>query len=157
MNCSQFDLKGYLLGELDAAGRTLVERHLEECRACSEEHERLRLTTAALGGLPEEEMPHRIAFVSDKVFEPKGWGWLWNSAPRLGFASAAMLAAAILVHALVRPAPSAAEMAAMEARIRSEVVSRVQADLVPVMEEVQYLQKRAAVSYRNSLYVESRQ
>ena len=157
MNCSQHDLKGYLLGELSAAERLLVEYHLGECSDCREEQERLRLTAAALGSLPEEEMPYRIAFVSDKVFEPKGWKWLWNSAPRLGFVSAAILAAAILVHALVRPAPTAAEVAAMEARIQREVVSRVQADLVPVMEEVQYLQKRAAVSYRNSLYVENRQ
>ena len=52
-------------------------------------------------------MPYRIAFVSDKIFEPRGWAWLWNSAPRLGFVSAAMLAAAILVHGLVRPAPAA--------------------------------------------------
>jgi hypothetical protein len=102
-------------------------------------------------------MPYRIAFVSDKIFEPKGWAWLWNSAPRLGFVSAAMLAAAILVHGLVRPAPTATEMAAMEARVQSEVVRRLEADLVPVMEDLQYLQKRAAVYYRESLYAGSRQ
>ena len=153
MNCSQHDLKGYLLGELSEAERLLVENHLGACFGCREEHERLRLTAAALGGLPEEEMPYRIAFVSDKIFEPKGWAWLWNSAPRLGFVSAAMLAAAILVHGLARPAPTATEIVAMEARVRSEVVKRLEADLVPVMEDLQYLQKRATVHYRDSLYV----
>ena len=157
MNCSQHDLKGYLLGELSAAERLLVEYHLGECSDCREEQERLRLTAAALGSLPEEEMPYRIAFVSDKIFEPRGWAWLWNSAPRLGFVSAAMLAAAILVHGLVRPAPTATEMAAMEARVQSEVVRRLEADLVPVMENVQYFQKRAAYLYRASLDDGSRQ
>jgi anti-sigma factor RsiW len=157
MNCSQHDLKGYLLGELSEAERLLVENHLGECSDCREEQERLRLTAAALGGLPEEEMPYRIAFVSDKIFEPRGWAWLWNSAPRLGFVSAAMLAAAILVHGLVRPAPTATEMAAMEARVQSEVVRRLEADLVPVMENFQYLQKRTAYLYRASLDEGSRQ
>jgi anti-sigma factor RsiW len=157
MNCSQHDLKGYLLGELSEAERLLVEDHLGECSDCRDEQERLRLTAAALGSLPEEEMPYRIAFVSDKIFEPKGWAWLWNSGPRLGFASAAMLAAAILVHGLARPAPAAAEMAAMEARVQSEVVRRLEADLVPVMENFQYLQKRTAYLYRASLDDGSRQ
>ena len=157
MNCSQHDLKGYLLGELSQAERLLVEDHLGQCSDCREEQERLRLTAAALGSLPEEEMPYRIAFVSDKIFEPRGWAWLWNSAPRLGFASAAMLAAAILVHGLARPAPTAAAMAAMEARVHGQVVRSLEADLVPVMEDLQYLQKRAAVNYRESLYVGSRQ
>ncbi len=156
MNCPQQDLKGYLLGELAEAERRQVADHLSGCSGCSEEMARLRLTTAALGQLHEQEIPCRIAFVSDRIFEPKGWNRLWNSAPRLGFASAVILAAAILVHALVRPGPTAAEVAAMEARIQREVASRVQADLIPVMEEIQYLQKRAAVSYRNSLYLENR-
>ncbi len=157
MNCSQHDLKGYLLGELSETERLLVEDHLGQCSDCREEQEKLRLTAAALGSLPEEEMPYRIAFVSDKIFEPRGWAWLWNSAPRLGFVSAAMLAAAILVHGLARPAPTATEMAAVEARIQNAVATRLEADLAPAMENLQYLQKRATVSYRDSLYVGSRQ
>jgi hypothetical protein len=102
-------------------------------------------------------MPHRIAFVSDKIFEPRGWAWLWNSAPRLGFVSAALLAAAILVHAFTRPAPSAADMAALEARVRAEVLQNVESDLLPVVENFQVLQKRAAVYYRASLDMGSRQ
>ena len=104
MNCSQHDLKGYLLGELSETERLLVEDHLGQCSDCREEQEKLRLTAAALGSLPEEEMPYRIAFVSDKIFAPRGWAWFWNSGPRLAFGSAALLAAAILVHAWVRPA-----------------------------------------------------
>ena len=159
MNCSQHDLKAYLLNELAEPERHPVEEHLRGCRDCREELERLRLTESALRVLAHEEIPRKIAFVSDKIFEPRGWAWLWNSGPRLGFASAALLAAAILVHAWVMPAPapSAAQMAALEARIRAEVTRNVEADLVPVMENFQMLQKRATVSYRDSLYLGSRQ
>ena len=159
MSCSEHDLKGYLLGELAEAERRAVEGHLRGCRECGEELAKLRMTQAALRSLPEEEIPHKIAFVSDKIFEPRGWAWLWNSAPRLGFVSAFVLAAAILVHALVRPAPavSPAQLAAVETRIRSEVTRSIEADLVPVLENFQMQQKRATVYYRASLEAGSRQ
>ncbi len=153
MNCPQDDLKNYLFGELPESERLAIGKHLDLCSDCRQEVERLRLTETALHRLPLEEPPHRIAFVSDKIFEPRGWGWLWNSAPRMGFVSAMVLAAAILVHALVRPspAPSAEQMAAMEARVRAEVIRNVQTELTPVMEDFQVLQRRAAVIYRASL------
>ncbi|HSW49659.1 MAG TPA: zf-HC2 domain-containing protein [Bryobacteraceae bacterium] len=159
MNCSQYDLKGYLLGEIAEAERRPVEGHLSGCRECREELARLRVAEAALRSVPDEEIPHKIAFVSDKVFEPGGWAWLWNSAPRLGFLSASLVAAAILVHAFVRPAPavSPAQMAAIEARVRSEVIRSVEADLMPVLENFEMLQKRATVYYRASLEAGNRQ
>ncbi|MGA3096857.1 MAG: zf-HC2 domain-containing protein [Bryobacteraceae bacterium] len=111
MSCSPFDLKDYFLKELPDAGRQPVEDHLRTCPACREELDRLRLTEAALFALRDEEVPQRIGFVSDEVFEPapwrRWWGAFWGSAARLGFASAAMLSIAILVHAFVRPAPLA--------------------------------------------------
>ncbi len=135
MNCSQHDLKGYILGELPAVECGPLEAHLKGCLDCREEVERLRLTRTALDSLPEEEIPRRIAFVSDKVFEPRGWAWLWNYAPRLGFASATLLALAIVVHAFVRPAPVAvpvaANTAAVEARVEGEVAKRLQ----PILEK----------------------
>jgi anti-sigma factor RsiW len=111
MSCSPFDLKDYFLKELPDANRRPVEDHLRTCPACQEELDRLRLTEAALFALRDEEVPQRIGFVSDEVFEParwrRWWGAFWGSAARLGFASAAMLSIAILVHAFVRPAPLA--------------------------------------------------
>jgi anti-sigma factor RsiW len=110
MSCSPFDLKDYFLQELANPQRLEVEAHVKTCAPCREELERLRLTEAALFALREEEIPQRIAFVSDPVFEPSPWrrGWtaLWNSGPRLGFASAALLSAALVVFALTRPAPA---------------------------------------------------
>jgi hypothetical protein len=59
--------------------------------------------------LREEEIPRRIAFVSDPVFEPSAWRrwWsgFWNTPARLGFGSAALVSAALVVFALARPAP----------------------------------------------------
>ncbi len=110
MSCSPFDLKDYFLNELDPHQTAEVEQHTRGCAACRAELDQLRLTEAALFALRDEEIPRRIGFVSDQVFEPSPWRrwWtaFWNSAPRLGFASAAMLTAAILFSALTRPAPA---------------------------------------------------
>ncbi len=105
MNCAPDDLKDLFFGEIDARERKRVEEHLAACLPCQAEYDRLQLTQTALLSLPEEELPRRIAFVSDKVFEPRWYQKLWNSGPKLGFAAAAMLACAILVHALVPAAP----------------------------------------------------
>ena len=110
MGCSPFDLKDYFLQELADPQRRQVEAHVKTCQPCREELDRLQLTEAALFALREEEIPQRIAFVSDPVFEPSPWrralSAFWNSGARLGFASAAMLSAALVVFALHRPAPA---------------------------------------------------
>ena len=128
MNCQEFDLKAFLLNEATPQERRGVEQHLALCTACAAEYHRLGLTTAALLAVPAEEPPRRIAFVSDKVFEPNWWQRFWHSAPRLGFASAALLAAAILVHAFRQPGPAplaAIDPAAIEAKVASDLDRRV--------------------------------
>ncbi|HVX67085.1 MAG TPA: zf-HC2 domain-containing protein [Bryobacteraceae bacterium] len=130
MSCSPFDLKDYIFGELSEPDRAAVSAHVEQCAGCREELDRLQLTATILRSVQDEDPPRRIAFVSDRVFEPRWWQTLWNSAPRLGFASAALVAAAIVAHAfLVRPVPQpqlpVSAPAAIEARIGSEVARRV--------------------------------
>src|ERR1035441_7979167 len=114
MSCSPFDLRDYFLKELPDSERRQVEVHVRNCRPCLEELDRLRLTEAALFALREEEIPQRIGFVSDKIFEPSPWRrwWraFWESGARLAFASAAMLSVAILVSAL-RPVGQIAVLA----------------------------------------------
>ena len=109
MSCSPFDLKDYFFEELDGAERKQVEAHVTACHACREELNRLRLTGTTLLSLREEEIPRRIAFVSDPIFEPspwrRWWSGFWNTPARLGFGSAALLSAALVVFALARPAP----------------------------------------------------
>jgi anti-sigma factor RsiW len=104
MSCSPFDLRDYFLKELPESEQRQVEAHVRNCQPCLEELDRLRLTEAALFALREEEIPQRIGFVSDQVFEPspwrRWWAALWGSTARLAFASAAMLSIAILVSAL---------------------------------------------------------
>jgi anti-sigma factor RsiW len=130
MSCSPFDLKDYFFGELGEAECARVRAHLESCPACAEELDRLRLTEAALRSLREEEPPRRIAFVSDRVFEPRWWQGWWNSAPRLGFASAALLAIAILVHAFARPVVVVSrppiQAAAIQAPVRAQDATAVE-------------------------------
>src|SRR5205807_4315819 len=109
MSCSPFDLKDYFLRELPDPHQREVEVHVSCCPVCREELDRLQLTGAALFSLRDEEIPQRIAFVSDKIFEPspwrRGWAAFWGSGARLGFVSAAMLSVALLVSAVMRPAP----------------------------------------------------
>ena len=108
MGCSPYDLRDYFFGELSHEEHKAVDRHVASCAACREELENLRLTQSTLLSVREEEPPRRIAFVSDPVFEPSWWQRLWRSGPALGFASAAMLSAAILVHAFVPRPPAIA-------------------------------------------------
>ena len=103
MSCSPFDIRDYFFGELSRDDQHSVDLHVKSCAACREELDALRLMQSALLTLRDEEPPRRIAFVSDKIFEPAWWQRLWHSGPKLGFVSAAMLSAAILVHAFVSP------------------------------------------------------
>lgn len=126
MNVTPEVLKDYVFGELDAAGRRAVETAVAADAALRDELARLQLTQSALFSLRDEELPRRIAFVSDKVFEPKWWQVWLNSGPRLGFASAALLAGAIVFHGAVQPRPVMAPVAQLdqakfEQRIAEEV------------------------------------
>jgi anti-sigma factor RsiW len=112
MSCSPFDLRDYYLKELTDPQQRQVESHVKDCPACREELDRLRLTQAALFSLRDEEIPQRIAFVSDPVFEPsrarRWWTAFWGSSGRLGFAGAAMLSAVLLFSAMTRTAGTTA-------------------------------------------------
>ena len=137
MSCSPFDLRDYFLKELPESEQRQVEAHVRNCQPCLEELDRLRLTEAALFALREEEIPQRIGFVSDQVFEPspwrRWWAGLWGSTARLAFASAAMLSIAILVSALrpgaqqiaVRPGPPPIVKAVSDTEIQSRIDTAV--------------------------------
>lgn len=89
-------LRDYAFDEqLPREERLAMEQHLAACADCALELDQLRLTTAALRTLPEREIPQRIAFVSDRVFEPSWFHRFWNA----GFASACVLAVALVVSA----------------------------------------------------------
>lgn len=131
MSCStNVDLKAYIIGELSRGERAAVEDHVRACQGCREELDRLNLTRAALVTLEDEEIPRRIAFVSDRVFEPRWWQTIWHSGPVMGFASAALLAAAILVHGFERPVVPVAKAPVVDtAQIERQVEAKVNARL----------------------------
>jgi anti-sigma factor RsiW len=119
MSCEQYDWKAYALGELTANERRDAEAHAPTCEGCRGELAQVRLTIDTLSALRQEEVPRRIAFVSDKVFEPR---W-WQTFLRPSFAAALVIAAAILMHGyLVRPA---ADDAAIQARVNQAVTRAV--------------------------------
>jgi|SRR5579884_13013 len=141
MSCTSIDLKAYALGELDDRGTREAAAHVHTCNECRDELERLRLTHMALLSLRDEEPPRRIAFVSDRIFEPKWWQRMWQSAPAMGLASAALLSCAILVHAYTRPAPvvhtaPVADAAAIERRVEARLNERLSADLARAVADV---------------------
>jgi hypothetical protein len=97
------DWKAYALGELDNGARRDAEVHAASCVGCRDELASLRVTLDALSVLREEEIPRRIGFVSDKVFEPRWWQRVFRlTFANPTFSAACVVAAAILVHAFVR-------------------------------------------------------
>jgi hypothetical protein len=123
MNCESYDWKAYALGELDRAARKEAEAHAALCADCREEAAAVRLTLDTLSTLRQEEMPRRIAFVSDKVFEPRWWQKIWNP----NFAAACVIAAAILVHAFARTGDSSARTQAQIDAAVNKAVAEVEA------------------------------
>src|SRR6516165_9182740 len=142
MSCSPFDLKDYFLKELPSPQRLQAEAHVRTCDTCREDLDRLQLTEAALFSLRDEEIPQRIAFVSDKIFEPspvrRWFTAFWGSTARLGFASAAMLSCAIFYFAATRTAP---------APNRPAVIEKVTVAAAPSPAEIQkQIQQAVAVA-----------
>jgi len=150
MSCSPFDLKDYFFQELGGAERKEVEAHVHACQTCREELNRLRLTGTTLLSLREEEIPRRIGFVSDKVFEPH---W-WQRAFRLTFANptfsaACVVAAAILVHAFVRSGDAVvqAQIDAAVTKAVAQVETRHAQERAEMLAASELMQKYATQMY----------
>lgn len=121
MSCP--DLKAYLFEEAGPREQQEVEQHCAVCTSCAEEFSKLEGTRAALLSVRDEEMPRRLAFVSDPVFEPRWYERLWQSG-KLVMASSALLSAAILVHAF-RPGPYVPPMAVQTPPVEAVVEAAV--------------------------------
>ncbi|HZS49239.1 MAG TPA: zf-HC2 domain-containing protein [Bryobacterales bacterium] len=163
MSCSPFDLRDFWLEELGAADRRQVEKHLEACARCREELERLRMTQRALLALKDEEVPRRIAFISDKVFEPSGMSRWWAAfllrVPR--FALSASLLLAVLFGGLWVSKPSITlererwQIAfggrdSQSERAVAAMQARYEADMRDVKENYELLVKELNVLYMQS-------
>jgi anti-sigma factor RsiW len=145
MSCPSYDWKAYALGELAPHDRREAETHAATCSSCREEIATFRLTLDALSTVRDEEVPRRIAFVSDKVFEPRWWRTLFHPS----FAAACVIAAAILIHAFVRPAPAPApaiDQATLQSRIDAAVAKAVveQSDTEVIEKQLRLIYARNA-------------
>jgi len=153
MSCSFFDSKpeskpdwkAYALRELNADATRQAETHLTNCSDCREELATLRLTLDTLSTLREEEIPRRIAFVSDKVFEPRWWQRVFSPT----FAAAALVAAAILVHGAMRPGQAQVDAAVTKAV--SQVEARHMQEIRAMYEQLDVRNKQVANMYRNAV------
>src|SRR6185369_3499413 len=140
---SRPDWKAYVLRELGQDAHRQAEAHLATCSICHEEVATLRLTLDTLSTLREEEMPRRIAFVSDKVFEPRWWQRVFSPT----FAAGALVAAAILIHGVLQPGQAQVDAAVTKAvsQMESRHVQEIQA-----MYELRHVRdKQVANMYRN--------
>ena len=153
------ELKDYLLGELDAQERRDLEARLQADPALRLELDRLSVTQGALLSVRDEELPRRIAFVSDQVFETPWWKrWLQPAA-------VAALCASIVLHGwLTRGASNGGVTEAqVNARIEKAVsevraeADKREANMVDAMEKtLEYWQKRT-LRYERASYEEGRQ
>ena len=161
MSCSFFDAKpesrpdwkAYVLREMSADAARQAEAHLATCSICHEEVATLRLTLDTLSTLREEEMPRRIAFVSDKVFEPRWWQRAFNQIVRSPtFAAGALVAAAILIHGVIGPSqiPQAQVDAAVTKAI-AQVETRHMQEIQAAYEQLDVRDKQVSNMIRNAM------
>lgn len=136
MSCLTFDWKAYALGELDATARRDAEAHASTCVSCREDLAGLRLTLDALSVLRDEEVPRRIAFVSDKVFEPRWWQRMLQQLSSPVFAGACLVAAAILVHGFATSGPDRTAIQAQVNAAVTQAVAQVESRQVQQTEEM---------------------
>lgn len=140
---SKPDWKAYVLRELNQDAARQAEVHLTNCSDCREELGALRLTLDTLSTLRQEEVPRRIAFVSDKVFEPRWWQRAFNQtmfSPT--FAAGVLVAAAILVHGSLRPGQ--AQVDAAVAKAISQVEARHTQELQVLYEQLDYRDRQVS-------------
>lgn len=163
MNCAPYDLRDYFWEELGAGERRQVEVHLEGCARCREELGRWQATRRSLLLLKDEEVPRRIAFISDKVFEPsraaRWWAAFSSRAPAFAFSLSLLLAVFFAGVWVSRPSITVEKgrwqiaFGASDARIEQAVAAveaRHAADMRDVKDSYELLEKEMSLLYRQS-------
>lgn len=95
MNCEEAKqvLMDLALDEAQGDDRRQVEAHLASCAACRAELANLKVARKLLvQGLPQEEMPRRIAFVPAEPPSRTWAAWLWSRAFTIPVGAAAAIA-----------------------------------------------------------------
>lgn len=145
MSCSPHDLRDYFFEELGRDERRQVEAHLEACTRCREELEQLRGTQHVLLRLKDEEIPRRIAFVSDKVFEPSWASRLWAMLPRL-----VLVPGLLLLMFFAGAAWSSGRSEARVVQAMQSMEARHEAEMRDVRDAYEIVAKQMNMMYRQS-------
>jgi anti-sigma factor RsiW len=150
-------LRDYAFDELPADERRAIEQHLATCGDCELELEQLRVTSAALRTLPDREIPQRIAFVSDRVFEPSPFRRFWSP----GFASACVLGVALVISAWhfsganraaeVRTVAQTASASEINAAVAKAVAQVRAEDAQMIQTAIQSSERKRDQEYRDQL------
>jgi anti-sigma factor RsiW len=147
MSCEAVDLKSYILGEASREERPEIRAHIAACASCREEMTRLDLTRSALLSVRDEEIPRRIGFVSDKVFEPRWYdGWRrWVPQMIMPAVTAAALVFAFVAPRM-QPAPAAPQFVVRQqtapAAVPVDVDAKIQAAVAKAVAEVEARQEK---------------
>jgi anti-sigma factor RsiW len=158
-------LRDFAFDELPAGQRREMEQHITTCGDCAIELDRLRMTTAALRILPDREIPQRIAFVSDQIFQPSVFARFLGSGARLGFASACVLAAAMVVSAwhispvngtsarqpVVQVEPVSASADQIQTAVASAIAKTRTEDAQMIQTAVQAAERKRDAEYRGQM------
>ncbi len=141
---THIDVKAYAVGEMSESDKRSAAAHVASCEACREELAGVQVTLSSLSTLRDEEAPRRIAFVSDKVFEPRWWQRIFSPT----FASACVLSAAIVFHAFANQGPSEA---VIQARVQQEVQQAVSKEMQDRMVLFEQKDRQFAQAYMQAV------
>ena len=145
---THIDVKAYAVGEMSESDKRSAAAHVASCEACREELAGVQVTLSSLATLRDEEAPRRIAFVSDKVFEPRWWQVMTQRMFSPTFASACVLAAAIVFHSFANQGPSEA---VIQARVQQEVRQAVSKEMQDRMVLFEQKDRQFAQAYMQAV------
>ncbi len=138
---THIDVKAYAVGEMNESDKRAAAAHVAGCDACREELAGIQSSLTSLAMLRDEDPPRRIAFVSDKVFEPTWWQRLNPM-----FASACVLAAAIVIHGFA--APPAVDPT-VDPSIQARIDEAVARQMEPRLEVLEQYEKQMQQRYKH--------
>lgn len=131
-------LSAYIDGKLSIEEATLVEKHLRECSACTQDLETLRQTVNLVRQLPAVSPPHSFA-ISHLVVPERPWAWgyvyLRGATALAALLLIVLLAGDLGFQYLWAPRMAAPEPMALEATVEApEAEIEVPVEAVPARE-----------------------
>ena len=141
MHCDGLDVKAYVLGEIRPQQARQIEDHLKDCARCRQAVQEWRHVTKLLKQLPQVEVPRRLVFVRDPVFQLPWWQRVWQNKPVLALAASLILAVGLALHGyLTRPQSvtvAEQQLNALRQQVRAEVRAQLEAERAQLLKQVE--------------------